>query len=80
MKEIAIGCLTAIILTILIPIITFAAGCLCGLILKWFVGDIVVNGLNLLFNTTRFVPEMLPTTCGALAVVGSFFKTSYKSS
>ena len=76
MKEFSIGCLTAIILVILIPLLHFAAGCLTGLILKWFVGDVVANGLNLLFNTTRFTSNMLPTVCGALGVVGSFFKTS----
>ena len=76
MKEFSIGCLTAIIIVLLVPLLYFACGCLTGLVLKWFVGDAVANGLNLLFNTTRFTSNMLPAVCGALGVVGSFFKTS----
>lgn len=74
------GCLTMIImfvLTLLIaPILSFFGGYLTGLILEWFVGDMITNGLNLLFNTVRFNADKLPIICGALAVVGSFFRNS----
>lgn len=74
------GCLTMIamfVLTLLItPILSFFGGYLTGLILEWFVGDMITNGLNLLFNTARFNADKLPIICGALAVVGSFFKNS----
>ena len=76
MKEFSIGCFTAIVLLLLAPLLSFAGGCFTGLVLKWFVADAVVNGLNLLFNTTRFEPSTLPILCGALGVVGSFFKVS----
>ena len=46
-----------------------------GHILKWFIGDTVVSGMNYLFNTTRFTADMLPTICGTLGVIGSFFKS-----
>ena len=48
-------------------------------ILKFFIGDTVVNGMNYLFNTTRFTTDMLPTICGTLGVIGSFFKSSKMS-
>lgn len=40
------------------------------------VGGAVVTGLNTLFGTTRFMPDLIPVVCGTLAVVGSYFKTS----
>lgn len=76
MKEFSIGCLAAIILIFVESLLYFACGYLDGLILKWIIGDTVVNGLNLLFNTTRFTVNTIPITCGALALVGSFFKTT----
>ena len=76
MKEFSIGCLAAIILIFIIPILSFAEGYLMGLILKWIIGGAVVDGLNLLFNTTRFTADTIPITCGALALMGSFFKSS----
>lgn len=51
-------------------------GYISGLILKLTVGRFVVNGLNFILNTTRFTADKLPIICGALAVVGSFFKSS----
>ena len=74
------GFLTVIILIILSPVLGFFEGWICGWLLKFFIGDTVANGLNLLFNTTRFTPESLPIVCGALATIGSFFKNTNTSS
>lgn len=78
------GCGTAIILVVIgvfvWPVLSMLIGYLTGMILAWTVGDIVVNGLNLLFATERFSVEMLPTMCAALAVVGSFFNGSFNYS
>lgn len=74
------GCLTAIVVIILSPVIYFGCGWLDGWLLKFFIGDTVANALNIVFNTTRFTPESLPIVCGALAIVGSFFKNTYSSS
>ena len=75
------GCIGYIIILAIVvfasPIISFFCGYLTGSILEWVVGGMVVNGLNLLFNTTRFSTDMLPILCGALAVIGSFFKGSF---
>lgn len=79
MKD-SLGCLGMLIMLIVVlivsPILCFLGGYISGLILKLTVGGFVVNGLNLMLNTTRFTADKLPIICGALAVVGSFFKSS----
>lgn len=74
--ESLMGCLVAIVLLMLNPVLGYLEGYVTGLILNLFVGDGVVSGLNALFNTTRFTTDMLPVICGALGVIGSFFKSS----
>lgn len=69
-----------IILCIIAPIITFGAGWFGGWILMKIVGGAVVTGLNTLFGTTRFTPDLIPVVCGVLAVIGSCFKTTVSSS
>ena len=69
-----------IILCIVEPIIIFGAGWFGGWILMKIFGGAVVTGLNTLFGTTRFVPDLIPVVCGLLAVVGSYFKTSVSTS
>ena len=69
-----------IILWVILPVIIFGAGWFGGWILMKIVGGAVVTGLNTLFGTTRFVPELIPVVCGALAVIGSYFKTSISRS
>ena len=68
-----------IIIVIIEPVLYYFFGWITGYILKFFMGNTIVNGLNYLFNTVRFTPEMLPITCGTLGVIGSFFK-NYNSS
>lgn len=83
MKETA-GCLTALIALVLVvfvcPVLYYFAGWLTGVILQWLIGDTVINGMNYLFNTTRFTTDMLPTICGTLGVIGSFFQSTASSS
>lgn len=79
-KKLAVGCLTVIILAIIMPVITFASGWFGGWILMKIVGAAVVNGLNTLFGTTRFTPDLIPVVCGALAVIGSYFKSTSTNS
>lgn len=83
MKETA-GCLTWLITLILLlmigPALSYFCGWVTGIILQWLIGDTVVNGMNYLFNTTRFTTDMLPTICGTLGVIGSFFKSTVSSS
>ena len=83
MKETA-GCLTWLItlalLVIVEPVLCYFFGWLTGVILQWLIGDTVINGMNYLFNTARFTTDMLPTICGTLGVIGSFFKSTTSSS
>lgn len=71
-----IGIIGVVILWILSPVIIFGAGWFGGWILMKIVGGAVVTGLNTLFGTTRFMPDLIPVVCGVLAVVGSCFKTT----
>lgn len=77
------GCLLVIltaVIFLLSPILTYCLGWLGGWILSQIVGTAITNGFNILFDTTRFTPELIPITCGALAVVGNYFKTSVTKS
>lgn len=78
MKE-TMGCFAWVIVIVLVlilgPVLYYFGGWITGHILKWFIGDTVVSGMNYLFNTTRFTADMLPTICGTLGVIGSFFKS-----
>ena len=83
MKETA-GCfgwlITLALLVIVGPVLYYFFGWLTGVVLEWLIGDTVINGMNYLFNTTRFTTDMLPTICGTLGVIGSFFKSTASSS
>lgn len=72
------GCLgwslVAILLIIFGPAMNYLFGWITGHLLSWVCGDTVVNGLNYLFNTTRFTVDNLPMICGTLGIIGSFFK------
>ena len=80
MKDELLGCLGSIVLLIMVviicPMLYYFGGWITGHILSWFIGDTIVDGLNYLFNTTRFTVNMLPTICGTLGVIGSFFKNT----
>lgn len=57
------------------PVINFGITYLAGWILQLFIGDAVAEGMNTLFNTERFTADMIPLFCGALALIGSAFKS-----
>ena len=67
--------IATIIATILFPVITFGLAYLGGMLLNWIVGAGLIEGINLMFNTTRFTRELIPLTCATLAVIGSYFKS-----
>ena len=78
------GCFTSILLiiagSIIGPIAYYFCGYICGIILEWLIGNAITNGLNYIFDTTRFAPDMLPIMCGTANVIASFFKTPSTSS
>ncbi len=61
---------------VLSPVLTFGFAYVGGMLLDWIVGVRLVNGLNLMFNTTRFTRELLPLACATLATIGRYFKAS----
>lgn len=70
-------CIVAVIVMIFIaPALCFFCGWLGGWIAKVTIGGHLAAGLNLLFNTDRFSPDMLPLICGTLACFGSYFKSN----
>ena len=72
--------LVAILLIIFGPAMNYFFGWITGHLLSWVCGDTVVNGLNYLFNTTRFTVDNLPMICGTLGIIGSFFKNMSSTS
>ena len=74
-KNCYVEIISAIIAMFIAPILIFLVGVVSGLVLKWIIGGPVVDGLNLIFNTTRFNADKLPIVCGTFAVIGSFFKS-----
>lgn len=84
MKNELLGCFGSIVLLmvvlIIFPALYYFGGWITGHILSWLIGDTVVNGMNYLFNTDRFTVDMLPTICGTLGVIGSFFKSTITTS
>lgn len=65
-----------IALLVFSPVLTFLFAYLGGMLLDWIVGDKLVNGLNLMFDTSRFTRELIPLTCATLATIGRYFKSS----
>ena len=77
---VVVGFLVMAALLLIVPIIYVCFGFMGGLVVKWIFGGMITDGLNVLFNTSRFTPEMIPTLTAILALVGSFFKNSKSSS
>lgn len=75
-----IGAFTVILLAIftlvISPALSFMLSYIGGCILNFFVGDTLVRGLNLLFNTTRFTKPMIPVVCATVATIGKYFRTT----
>lgn len=65
-----------ITLLVFSPVLTFGFAYLGGMILNWVVGKSLVNGLNLIFDTTRFTRDLIPLTFATLATIGKYFKSS----
>lgn len=67
--------LLAILAAFALPVISFGLGFLSGWVLQITIGNIVANGLNTVFNTDRFTPEMIPLFCATMGMIGGFFKS-----
>lgn len=58
------------------PVLTFLCAYVGGMLLDWIVGAKLVDGLNLMFDTTRFTRDLIPLACATLATIGRYFKAS----
>lgn len=67
---------TVLLLLVFAPVIVFTLAYIGGMLLDWIVGEKLVNGLNLMFDTTRFTRDLIPLTCATLATIGRYFKSS----
>lgn len=71
---------TVLLLLVFAPVLTFVFAYIGGILLDWLVGEKLVNGLNLMFDTTRFTRDLIPLTCATLATIGRYFKSSMSNS
>ena len=78
LENVGIGTIIAGLIGILVfsPVLTFLFAYLGGMLLDWIVGAKLVEGLNLMFDTTRFTRDLIPLTCATLATIGRYFKSS----
>ena len=71
---------TVLLLLVFAPVLTFVFAYIGGMLLDWIVGEKLVNGLNLMFDTTRFTRDLIPLTCATLATIGRYFKSLVSNS
>lgn len=64
----------SVALLVFSPVLTFLFAYVGGMLLDWIVGTKLVDGLNLMFDTTRFTRDLIPLTCVTLATIGRYFK------
>lgn len=79
LESIGAGVIVALavgLIAFILPIISVVTGWFAGTIIKLVFGSYITNGLNLLFNTSRFTPDSIPVICSTLAVIGSYFKST----
>lgn len=85
MKDVGLGAwIATVVLTIIVvfamPFINFWISYFVGWVCTLVIGDVLVEALNTLFNTTYFTKDMLPMCAGALGWLGGFFYSSKTSS
>lgn len=62
--------LSAVISAVLLPIASFWLAYFIGWLCSLAIGDVLVQGLNTLFNTTHFTEEILPICAGTVGWLG----------
>ena len=71
-----IAIITGVALLVIRPALTFGCAYIGGMVLDFFVGEGLVNGLNIMFDTSRFTRDLIPLTCATLATIGRYFKST----
>ena len=67
---------TMILLVVIMPFINFWLAYFGGWITSLVVGGPLCTALNTIFDTTRFIPSMIPWIAGGLGWIVSYFKTN----
>lgn len=67
--------LSAVIFAILIPIASFWLTYFIGWLCSFAIGDVLVQGLNTLFNTTHFTEEIIPICAGTVGWLGGLLSS-----
>ena len=65
--------LSAVVCAVLLPIASFWLAYFIGWLCSLAIGDVLVQGLNTLFNTTHFTEEILPICAGTVGWLGGLF-------
>jgi hypothetical protein len=73
-KSVGWSVAVALMFIVLVPF-TVLCGWLTGVILKLFCGNIIAAGMNLLFNTNRFTPDIIPYITATLSCLVGYFQT-----
>ena len=72
-----IGGITAIAgCVIIIPFISFWLAYFGVWICSLVIGNVLTEGLNILFNTTYFTKDMIPICAATLGWIGGYFKST----
>ena len=72
-----LGGITAIAgCVIIMPFITFWLAYFGGWICSLVIGNVLIEGLNTLFNTTYFTKDMIPICAATLGWIGGYFKST----
>lgn len=64
--------ITAFIMALISPFIIFWVSYIGGYFVKWFIGNILIQGLALFGITLPL--EKIPLACGTLGFIASYFK------
>ena len=65
--------LSAVIFAVLLPIASFWLAYFIGWLSSLAIGDVLVQGLNTLFNVTNFTEEIIPICAGTVGWLGGLF-------
>lgn len=76
-KAVGMAILTVAAVGLILPL-SVLFGWIAGFIVKMFAGHLIADGINLLFNTSRFTSEHIPMVCATLSILCAYFRTSVR--
>lgn len=65
--------ISAVVSAILLPIASFWLAYFIGWLCSFAIGDVLAQGLNMLFNATHFTKEIIPICAGTVGWLGGLF-------